>query len=144
MPRKTQEDYIRLVAARAGLKLITNRYSITSGKKSYCLRPVWDARHAVGILSEGGFGLVKTTTNRKGRRRQTVASWLSLDAIERMLLHWPEAGSRNSARVSQRRRPNVVAIARPRSSAEDLVDCHLWASIGASERSSRGATNDQD
>jgi hypothetical protein len=39
-----------MVAARAGLKLIQNRYSITSGQKLYCLRPVWDARHVVGTV----------------------------------------------------------------------------------------------
>ena len=103
MPRKTQEERVRLAAARSGLKLITNRYSLTSGKKTYCLRPVWDAMHVVGILSDGSLGLVKTSS--KGRRRQKVASWLPLTAIERMLPDW--RGTRT--RVS--RRPDVVATA---------------------------------
>jgi hypothetical protein len=72
-----------MVAARAGLKLIQNRYSITSGQKLYCLRPIWDARHVVGTLSDGGLGLVRTSG--KAQRRETVASWLPLGAIERML-----------------------------------------------------------
>jgi hypothetical protein len=110
MPRKTQEDRVRLAAARSGLKLITNRYSLTStGKKTYCLRPVWDATCVVGTLPDGRFGLVKTTS--KGRRRQNVASWLQLDAIERMLPDWRGARPRDRARVSQRRRPDVVATA---------------------------------
>jgi hypothetical protein len=129
MPRRTQEDYIRLAAARAGLKLISNRYSIASDKKTYSLRPLWDAKHAVGTLSDGGFGLVKTTTNKKGRRRQTAASWLSLDVIERMLPHWPKADSRNRSRCTQ---------TLPRAHS------HLWASIGASSRFGGGATNAQN
>lgn len=97
MPRKTQEDHIRIVAARAGLKLITNRYSLTSGEKLYCLRPVWDATHVVGTLSDGGFGLVKTTN--KAQRRLKVASWLSLNAIERMLPDWRVTEPRDRAGV---------------------------------------------
>jgi hypothetical protein len=109
MPRKTQEDRVRLAAARSGLKLITNRYSLTStGKKTYCLRPMWDATRVVGTLSDGRFGLVKTTS--KGRQRQKVASWLPLDAIERMLPDWHGVRPRDRSRVSQRR-PDVVATA---------------------------------
>jgi hypothetical protein len=77
MPRKTQEDRVRRIAARIGLKLIKNRHV----KKTYCLRPVWDATHVVAILSDGGFELASTTIE----RRQHVASWLPLNAIERIL-----------------------------------------------------------
>ena len=94
MPRKTLEDRVRLAAARSGLKLITNRYSLTStGKKTYCLRPAWDAKHVVGTLSDGEFGLVKATG--RGRRRQKVASWLPLNAIARMLPDWRGARPRS-------------------------------------------------
>ena len=84
MPDKTQEDRIRLAAARSGLKLIINKYGLAStGTKTYCLRPMWDATRVVGTLPDGEFGLVKATS--KGKRRQKVASWLPLNAIERML-----------------------------------------------------------
>ena len=107
MPGKTQEERVQLAAARSGLKLIANRYSLTSGKKTYCLRPLWDAMHVVGIVSDGSLGLVKTSS--KGRRRQKVASWLPLTAIERMLPDWRGTRPRDGTRVS--RRPDVVATA---------------------------------
>jgi hypothetical protein len=84
---KTPEELVRLAAARSGLKLITNRYGLAStGTKTYCLRPIWDARHVVGTRSDGGLGLVRTSNKR--HRRLKVASWLPLDAIERLLPHW--------------------------------------------------------
>ena len=111
MPRKTHEDRVRLAAARCGLKLITNRHSLTStGKKTYCLRPVWDAGRVVGTLSDGRFGLVRTTG--RGKRRHTSASWLPLSAIARMLPDWRGARPRSRARVSQWR-PDVVSPAAP-------------------------------
>jgi hypothetical protein len=98
MPRKTHEDHVRLTAARSGLKLITNRHSLTStGKKTYCLRPLWDARCVVGTLSDGGLGLVKTSG--KGRRRQKVASWLPLKAVEQILPEWRGARGRQGTEV---------------------------------------------
>ena len=111
MTEKTQEDLVRLAAARSGLKLITNRYSLTStGRKTYCLRPIWDATRVVGTLSDGRFGLVRTTG--RGKRRHTSASWLPLSAIERMLPDWHGARPRSRARVSQWR-PAVVATTTP-------------------------------
>ena len=84
MPGKTLEDRVRLAAARSGLKLIINRYGLGStGKRTYCLRPMWDARSVVSTLADGEFGFVKTTS--KGQCRQKVASWLPLNAIERIL-----------------------------------------------------------
>jgi len=74
MTEKTQEDQVRGAAARSGLKLIIvgHRYSLAStDEKTYCLRPLWDARQVVSTLSDGRFGLVRTTG--KGQRRQMVA-----------------------------------------------------------------------
>jgi hypothetical protein len=64
----------------------------------------------VGTLSDGRFGLVKTTG--KGQRRQKVASWLPLNAIDLMLLDWRGARPRSRARVSQLR-PEVVSTTEP-------------------------------
>lgn len=68
------------------MKLVKNKHSLTStNKKTYCLRSVWDATHVVAIVSDGDFGLVSTTSE----RRLNVASWLPLNAVQRMLPDWP-------------------------------------------------------
>jgi hypothetical protein len=102
MTETMQEDQVRRAAARFGLKLIKNRYDLTStDKETYCLRPLWDARQVVGTLSDGRFGLVRATG--KGQCRQKVASWLPLNAIELMLQDWRGVRPRSRMRLSQRR-----------------------------------------
>jgi hypothetical protein len=55
MPGKTLEDRVRLATARSELELIVNRYGLGStDKKTYCFRPMWDARSVVSTLPESG------------------------------------------------------------------------------------------
>ena len=121
MPRKTQEDRVRRTAARVGLKLIKNRYSLTStGKQTYCLRPFWDAKHVVAIPPTGGIELVSTTS----KRRQHVASWLPLNAIENMLPNWGKVlhrANRKPTFVTATAAPRTLGKAQHRSMGRDRL-----------------------
>ena len=87
MPQN-KENLMRIAAARHGLRLIKRRDGlIGSAHTEYCLRLMWDASQIVGLRADGAIGLVKTTS--KGdRRREKVASWLQLHAVERVLENW--------------------------------------------------------
>ena len=56
-----------------------------TGNQRYFLRPIWDARHAVRALPDGGCELVTISA---GRRK--AASLMPLDDVERLLSHWSE------------------------------------------------------
>ena len=123
MTEKTQEDQVRRAAARSGLKLIKNRYSLTStDRKTYCLRPLWDARQVVGTLSDGRFGLVRATG--KSQRRQKVASWLPLNAIELILQDWRGVRPRSRTRVSQWRHAVRAQRSRSAGARNDYMKPH--------------------
>jgi hypothetical protein len=89
--RKSQEERVRLIAARRGLKLIKNQYSLAAGGR-YILRPIWDAKQVLGVTQDGK--LVLVATNRGDLTRDDFATWLPLAAIEVVLMYWDRWVSR--------------------------------------------------
>jgi hypothetical protein len=86
MPHSLQECQVQAAARRIGLKLIVDRYDVPQlGRERYYLRPIWDARRVVRVLSHGGYELVEIA----GRRRY-VARPLLLDDVELLLSRWRE------------------------------------------------------
>jgi hypothetical protein len=76
-----RESQLQATARRCGLKIVLHRYSAAApGQKRYFLRPIWDAKRAVRLLSGGEHELVALTV---GRRR--AASLLTLDGVEHVL-----------------------------------------------------------
>jgi hypothetical protein len=84
MPLTHRERQVQAAACRNGLKLIADRYgNAHKGRERYYLRPIWDARHVVRVLPDGGYELAAIT----GRKRYVVTP-LPLDAVELLLSRW--------------------------------------------------------
>jgi hypothetical protein len=91
MPPNLRERQVQAAARRIGLKLIglkpvLDRRDLTGRKRYYYLRPIWDARHVVRVLPNGGYEMARSM---RGRRH--VATPLSLDDIELLIGGWSEA-----------------------------------------------------
>jgi hypothetical protein len=91
MPPNLRERQVQAAARRIGLKLIglkpvLDRRDLTGRKRYYYLRPIWDARHVVRVLPNGGYEMAMSA---RGRRH--VAAPLSLDDIELLIGGWSEA-----------------------------------------------------
>ena len=90
MPLNLRERQVQAAARRIGLKLIglkpiVDRRDLTGRKRYYYLRPIWDARHVVRLLPNGGYEMAMST-----RGRKHVTTPLSLDDIELLIGGWSE------------------------------------------------------
>ena len=104
-----KERLLRLLAGRRGLKVIRNRRLTTSGQSRYCLRALWDASLVLGHLPGGCIGLVKAL-----ERRETVAVWLSLKEVQKILTGWsePTPVGRGNVRRPVKRNPTTSELGR--------------------------------
>jgi hypothetical protein len=84
MANDTVETRLRRMAKRRGYELVKCRRrdpaSIGFGK--FHFRELWGTR-VIGVLPEGGFGLVDAPDDRGGAQR--FAIWLGVTSVERIL-----------------------------------------------------------
>jgi hypothetical protein len=84
MANDTVETRLRRKAQRLGYALVKRRRrdvdSIGFGK--FYFRELWGTR-VIGVLPEGGFGLVDAPVDKGGAQRFAV--WLGVTSVERML-----------------------------------------------------------
>jgi hypothetical protein len=88
MPLNLRERQVQAAARRIGLKLIGLKPIVDADqadRKRYYLRPIWDARHVVRVLPNGGYEMAMST-----RGRKHVTTPLSLDDIELLIGGWSE------------------------------------------------------